>query len=46
MKEIKYVYVGKAKDLNFYNITIQTIRKYLRSENNENKLLQRTKKEI
>ncbi len=27
MKEIKYVFVGKAKDFNAFNITVQTVKK-------------------
>ena len=35
MKEIKYVFVGKAKDFNAFNITVQTIKKMEVNEKNE-----------
>lgn len=28
MKEIKYVFVGKAKDFNAFNITVQTVKNF------------------
>lgn len=37
MKEIKYVFVGKAKDFTFFNITVQTIKKMEAKEKNEKK---------
>ena len=36
MKEIKYVFVGKAKDFDAFNITVQTIKK-MEAKENENK---------
>ena len=38
MKEIKYVFVGKAKDFNAFNITVQTIKKMEAKEKNEKKI--------
>ena len=35
MKEINYVFVGKAKDFNAFNITVQTIKKMEAKEKNE-----------
>lgn len=37
MKEIKYVFVGKAKDFTYFNITVQTIKKMEANEKNEKK---------
>lgn len=37
MKEIKYLFVGKAKDFNAFNITVQTIKKMEANEKNEKK---------
>lgn len=37
MKEIKYVFIGKAKDFNAFNITVQTIMKMEAKEKNEKK---------
>lgn len=37
MKEIKYVFVGKAKDFTYFNITVQTIKKMEAKEKNEKK---------
>ena len=37
MKEIKYVFVGKAKDFTYFNITVQTIKKMEGNEKNEKK---------
>ncbi len=36
MKEIKYVFVGKSKEFNAFNITLQTIKK-MEAKENENK---------
>ena len=36
MKEIKYVFIGKAKDFTYFNITVQTIKK-MEAKENENK---------
>lgn len=41
MKELKYVFIGKAKDFNAFNITVQTVQKIKinreeESEGNEN----------
>lgn len=33
MKEIKYVFIGKAKDFDVFNITVQTIKKMEAKEN-------------
>lgn len=39
MKEIKYVFVGKAKDFNAFNITVQTIKKMEgKDENKQNRI--------
>ena len=38
MKEIKYVFVGKAKDFNAFNITVQTIKKMEAKEKNDKKI--------
>lgn len=35
MKEIKYVFIGKAKDFNAFNITVETIKKMEAKEKNE-----------
>ncbi len=35
MKEIKYVFVGKAKDFNAFNITVQTIMKMEAKDENK-----------
>lgn len=35
MKEIKYVFVGKAKDFDAFNITVQTIKKMEAKQGNE-----------
>ena len=35
MKEIKYVFVGKAKDFNAFNITVQTIKKMEAKDENK-----------
>lgn len=37
MKEIKYVFVGKAKDFDAFNITVQTIKKMEAKQENEKK---------
>jgi hypothetical protein len=42
MKEIKYVFVGKAKDFNAFNITVQTIKK-MEAKENENKQIRISK---
>ena len=38
MKEINYVFVGKAKDFNAFNITVQTIKKMEAKEKNDKKI--------
>lgn len=39
MKEIKYIFVGKAKDFNAFNITVQTIKKMeAKDENKQNRI--------
>lgn len=38
MKEINYVFVGKAKDFNAFNITVQTIKKMEDKEKNDKKI--------
>ena len=35
MKEIKYVYVGKAKDFNAWNVTLQSVKKIKLSREEE-----------
>lgn len=37
MKELNYIFVGKAKDFNAFNITVQTIKKMEGKEKNEKK---------
>lgn len=38
MKELNYIFVGKAKDFNAFNITVQTIKKMEAKEKNEKKI--------
>ena len=39
MKEIKYVFVGKAKDFTYFNITVQTIKKMEAKQENEKRVI-------
>lgn len=39
MKEIKYVFIGKAKDFNAFNITVQTIKKMEAKQENEKRVI-------
>lgn len=39
MKEIKYVFVGKAKDFTYFNITVQTIKKMEANQENEKRVI-------
>ena len=39
MKEIKYVFVGKAKDFDAFNITVQTIKKMEAKQENEKRVI-------
>lgn len=38
MKELNYIFVGKAKDFNAFNITVQTIKKMEAKEKNDKKI--------
>ena len=38
MKEVNYIFIGKAKDFNAFNITVQTIKKMEAKEKNDKKI--------